>query len=122
MSPLAKRNLSTFAMVDSPAFFGNSGIFSGDFLVFSRILQTGPFYWVIQMQCNTQHVLGKLNEKINLKNYSIAHARPKTTRSSKELAPKRFAPCTECTAASPQAYNPGTNYNFILSRNHLKSK
>mmetsp|Transcript_18551 Transcript_18551/g.47703 ORF Transcript_18551/g.47703 Transcript_18551/m.47703 type:complete len:222 (+) Transcript_18551:425-1090(+) len=34
--------------------------------------------------------------------------RPKTTRSSRELAPRRFAPCTEAEAASPAARRPGT--------------
>ena len=35
-------------------------------------------------------------------------ARPKTTRSIKELDPKRFAPCTEAHPASPTAMSPGT--------------
>merc|ERR1712194_518055 len=33
---------------------------------------------------------------------------PKTTKSSKELAPKRLAPCTEALPASPAASRPGT--------------
>ena len=37
-----------------------------------------------------------------------AQARPKTTKSRRELAPKRLAPWTDAQAASPQAYNPGT--------------
>ena len=38
----------------------------------------------------------------------LAQARPKTTRSSRELAPRRLAPWTEALAASPAAYRPGT--------------
>ena len=38
----------------------------------------------------------------------LAHARPKTTMSSSELAPRRFAPCTDAHAASPAAKSPGT--------------
>mmetsp|Transcript_58839 Transcript_58839/g.167457 ORF Transcript_58839/g.167457 Transcript_58839/m.167457 type:complete len:222 (+) Transcript_58839:348-1013(+) len=34
--------------------------------------------------------------------------RPKTTRSSSEFAPRRFAPCTEAEPASPAARRPGT--------------
>lgn len=41
-----------------------------------------------------------------------AHARPKTTRSRSELAPRRLAPCTEAQAASPQAYRPGTTWSW----------
>mmetsp|Transcript_11555 Transcript_11555/g.20898 ORF Transcript_11555/g.20898 Transcript_11555/m.20898 type:complete len:210 (-) Transcript_11555:837-1466(-) len=36
------------------------------------------------------------------------HARPNTTMSSSELAPRRLAPCTEAQAASPAAKRPGT--------------
>lgn len=46
---------------------------------------------------NYNNVRGKTNFLNNIiKNYLIAHARPKMTRSSNEFAPKRFAPCTEC--------------------------
>ena len=38
----------------------------------------------------------------------LAHARPKTTRSSKELAPSLLAPWTEAHADSPAAQRPGT--------------
>lgn len=41
-----------------------------------------------------------------------AHARPKTTRSRSEFAPRRLAPCTEAQAASPQAYRPGTTWSW----------
>lgn len=41
-----------------------------------------------------------------------AHARPKTTRSKSEFAPRRLAPCTEAQAASPQAYRPGTTWSW----------
>ena len=34
--------------------------------------------------------------------------RPKTTMSSRELVPRRFAPCTLTHAHSPAAYRPGT--------------
>lgn len=37
-----------------------------------------------------------------------AHARPNTTKSKSELAPRRLAPCTDEEADSPQAYRPGT--------------
>mmetsp|Transcript_9361 Transcript_9361/g.24036 ORF Transcript_9361/g.24036 Transcript_9361/m.24036 type:complete len:210 (-) Transcript_9361:1353-1982(-) len=37
-----------------------------------------------------------------------AQARPKTTMSRSELAPRRLAPCTEAEAASPAAMRPGT--------------
>ena len=37
-----------------------------------------------------------------------AVARPKTTMSSSELAPRRLAPCTDAHAASPAANRPGT--------------
>jgi len=37
-----------------------------------------------------------------------AHALPNTTMSRRELAPRRFAPCTEAQAASPAAKSPGT--------------
>ena len=37
-----------------------------------------------------------------------AASRPKTTRSSSELLPRRLAPCTETQAASPIAIRPGT--------------
>ena len=37
-----------------------------------------------------------------------AAARPNTTRSSSELAPKRLAPCTDTQAFSPIAIRPGT--------------
>lgn len=36
----------------------------------------------------------------------FAQARPKTTRSNKELAPRRLAPCTDAQAASPAAHRP----------------
>ena len=36
-----------------------------------------------------------------------AASRPKTTRSSSELVPRRLAPCTETHAASPTAIRPG---------------
>ena len=38
----------------------------------------------------------------------LAHARPKTTRSSKELAPSLLAPWTDAHADSPAAQRPGT--------------
>ena len=38
----------------------------------------------------------------------LAHARPKTTRSSRELAPSLLAPWTEAHADSPAAQRPGT--------------
>ncbi len=38
----------------------------------------------------------------------LAQARPKTTRSNKELAPNLLAPWTEAHPVSPAAYNPGT--------------
>ena len=38
----------------------------------------------------------------------LAQARPKTTRSSKELAPSLLAPWTEAHADSPAAQRPGT--------------
>ena len=38
----------------------------------------------------------------------LATARPNTTKSSKELEPKRLAPCTDTQAASPMEYKPGT--------------
>ena len=37
---------------------------------------------------------------------SKAHARPKITKSNRELAPRRLAPWTEAHAVSPAAYNP----------------
>lgn len=42
----------------------------------------------------------------------LAHARPNTTRSSKELAPSLLAPCTDAQADSPAAHNPGTTSSF----------
>ncbi len=36
-----------------------------------------------------------------------AAARPNTTRSVRELEPRRLAPCTETQAASPTAISPG---------------
>lgn len=42
----------------------------------------------------------------------LAQALPKTTRSSRELAPSLLAPCTEAQAASPQAYRPGTTRSW----------
>ena len=36
----------------------------------------------------------------------LAQALPKTTKSSKEFAPKRLAPCTDAQAVSPAAYRP----------------
>lgn len=42
-------------------------------------------------------------------------ARPKTIKSSNELAPSRLAPCTETQAASPQAKSPGTTSSCPLS-------
>mmetsp|Transcript_4183 Transcript_4183/g.8139 ORF Transcript_4183/g.8139 Transcript_4183/m.8139 type:complete len:204 (+) Transcript_4183:404-1015(+) len=44
----------------------------------------------------------------------LAHARPKTTMSSSELAPRRLAPCTEAHAASPAAKRPGTTLSGSL--------
>lgn len=38
----------------------------------------------------------------------LAQARPKTTMSSRELAPSLLAPCTDAEAASPHASKPGT--------------
>ena len=38
----------------------------------------------------------------------LAHARPNTTMSRSELAPRRLAPCTDAQAASPAAISPGT--------------
>jgi hypothetical protein len=38
----------------------------------------------------------------------LAHARPNTTMSSSELAPRRFAPCTDAHAFSPAAKRPLT--------------
>ncbi|RNA14589.1 hypothetical protein BpHYR1_014968 [Brachionus plicatilis] len=40
-----------------------------------------------------------------------AQARPKITKSSKEFAPRRLAPCTEAQAASPQACKPSTTWS-----------
>mmetsp|Transcript_97636 Transcript_97636/g.226399 ORF Transcript_97636/g.226399 Transcript_97636/m.226399 type:complete len:222 (+) Transcript_97636:202-867(+) len=37
-----------------------------------------------------------------------AACRPKTTRSRRELAPRRFAPCTDAQPDSPAARSPGT--------------
>ena len=42
----------------------------------------------------------------------LAHARPNTTKSSKELAPSLLAPCTDAHADSPAAHNPGTTSSF----------
>ena len=44
----------------------------------------------------------------------FAHARPKTTMSSSEFAPSRFAPCTEAQATSPAAYRPGTTTSSLF--------
>ena len=41
-----------------------------------------------------------------------AQARPKTTMSKRELAPRRLAPWTETHAASPAAYSPGTTLSL----------
>ena len=38
----------------------------------------------------------------------MPQARPNTTMSRSELAPRRLAPCTDAQAASPAAYSPGT--------------
>ena len=46
----------------------------------------------------------------------LAQARPKTTRSNRELAPSRLAPCTEAQPASPQAYSPGITTSFFPSQ------
>ena len=40
---------------------------------------------------------------------------PKTTRSSSELEPSLFAPCTETHAASPMDINPSTIVSFFAS-------
>ena len=45
---------------------------------------------------------------LNLSRMVWLTARPKTMRSRREFAPRRFAPCTETQAASPQAKRPGT--------------
>ena len=44
----------------------------------------------------------------------LAHARPKTTMSSSELAPRRLAPWTDAHAASPAAIRPGTMTSGLL--------
>nr|CAA81505.1 unknown [Saccharomyces cerevisiae]prf//2118404U ORF [Saccharomyces cerevisiae] len=44
-----------------------------------------------------------------------ATARPKTTRSNKELAPNLLAPWTETQAASPQAIKPGITLSSPVS-------
>jgi len=41
----------------------------------------------------------------------LAQALPKTTMSSRELAPRRLAPWTEAEAASPAAKRPGTTWS-----------
>ena len=48
-----------------------------------------------------------------------AAERPNTTRSSNELVPSRFAPCTDTQAASPTAIRPGTTASgsFAVGRN-----
>ena len=38
----------------------------------------------------------------------FAQARPNTTKSNNELAPRRFAPWTDAHAVSPAAHKPGT--------------
>ena len=43
----------------------------------------------------------------------FAHARPNTTMSSSELAPRRLAPCTDAHAASPAANRPGTTWSGL---------
>mmetsp|Transcript_15104 Transcript_15104/g.64674 ORF Transcript_15104/g.64674 Transcript_15104/m.64674 type:complete len:207 (+) Transcript_15104:309-929(+) len=45
----------------------------------------------------------------------LAHARPNTTMSSSELAPRRLAPCTEAEAHSPAASKPGTTESGLPS-------
>mmetsp|Transcript_27816 Transcript_27816/g.68383 ORF Transcript_27816/g.68383 Transcript_27816/m.68383 type:complete len:207 (+) Transcript_27816:381-1001(+) len=45
----------------------------------------------------------------------LAHARPNTTMSSSELAPRRLAPCTEALAHSPAASSPGTTVSGLPS-------
>lgn len=56
----------------------------------------------------------------------LAQALPKTTRSSRELAPSLLAPCTEAQAASPQAYRPGTTrswpFTYSITCQHHTSK
>mmetsp|Transcript_29437 Transcript_29437/g.90071 ORF Transcript_29437/g.90071 Transcript_29437/m.90071 type:complete len:209 (-) Transcript_29437:1131-1757(-) len=44
-----------------------------------------------------------------------AQARPKTTMSSSELAPSRFAPCTDAQATSPAAKRPGTTASWSMT-------
>ncbi len=49
-----------------------------------------------------------------------AASRPKTTRSSSELDPRRLAPCTDTQAASPTAMSPGTTASApAVARDHL---
>jgi len=49
----------------------------------------------------------------------LAHARPNTTRSSRELAPSRFAPWTLAHATSPQAYRPRITLSFFVFASYV---
>lgn len=86
------------------------------------------FYFIIIEKRITKNLRKKLITALNGSILSpglcssaivFAHARPNTTRSRREFAPRRFAPWTLLDAASPHAYKPGTilsvPFSFVIT-------
>jgi len=71
------------------------------------------YHKLSELYCvHTSRIFGTGSPGLLFSAIVLAHARPNTTRSSSELAPSRFAPCTETHADSPALYRPRTTLSF----------
>ena len=100
LSPLAYLRLSRSATDCRPAEGGSTGWVSPGLDISTMRITINRFLRLDQI-C-------MIGREVYIPAIRRAQARPKTTISSKELAPSLFAPCTDAHAASPAANKPGT--------------
>lgn len=113
--PLANRSLSRLATLNSPALYTAAHTQLNCTLHATFSLHNATKHSLNKSKyayhsC-TAPISGIGSPGLLVEAMWLAHARPKTTRSSSELAPSRLAPCTDTQAASPAAYSPGTTWS-----------
>lgn len=128
--PLAWRSLSMLATDSSPAFCPKKttqDMKNKNTIIFFPFSTRPPICSFHQKQTTNKRIIFVKDDKncystglilpmvspgLHSAVMVLAQALPKTTRSSRELAPSLLAPCTEAQAASPQAYRPGTTRSW----------
>mmetsp|Transcript_12289 Transcript_12289/g.44809 ORF Transcript_12289/g.44809 Transcript_12289/m.44809 type:complete len:217 (-) Transcript_12289:1330-1980(-) len=90
-------------------------------LVLSSAVDSSPLAWrSLSMRSRARSVESDLTSLILSPGFDVsaillAQARPNTTMSKSEFAPRRFAPCTDALDTSPAAKRPGITWSGLPS-------